>query len=86
MPLEGGGGGQNEVELKFELKFGEIAPCNLRHKHNLFLFVLTDVDSYEDGDGQALRDTLNRFNSLNFRRLSRGGLLHIYNIQFWSLY
>ncbi|CAH3130986.1 unnamed protein product [Pocillopora meandrina] len=51
-----GGGGQNEVELKF----GEIAPCNLRHKHNLFLFVLTDVDSYEDGDGQALRDTLNR--------------------------
>lgn len=82
MPFEGGGGGQNEVELKF----GEIVPCNLRHKHNLFLFVLTDVDSYEDGDGQALRDTLNRFNSLNFHRLSRGGLIHIYDIHFWSLY
>ena len=25
------------------------------------LLMITDVDSYEDGDGQALRDTLNRF-------------------------
>ena len=33
--------------------------CRTQLLKRLFVF-LVDVDSYEDGDGQALRDTLNR--------------------------